>query len=160
MLLYHDTPWGYLHYIPLRGICQERIEILCDFGVLFQIWVYRIVCIAPFCPWRQKGAQRAPLKESTHGTFLKNPFPLSARHFAYGEMANALSSRSLPWSRVAVRVTAARLAPQLGGKVDCFSKGFALVSCPQARERRLPSPRQGVTRSPYRAAKTMVLHEG
>ena len=40
--------------------------------------------------------KRAPLKESTHGTFLKDPFPLSARHFAYGEMANALSSRSLP----------------------------------------------------------------
>ena len=57
--------------------------------------------------------KRAPLKESTHGTFLKNPFPLSARHFAYGEMANALSSRSLPWSRVAVRVTAARLVARL-----------------------------------------------
>ena len=40
--------------------------------------------------------KRTPLKESTHGTFLKNPFPLSARHFAYGEMANALSSRSMP----------------------------------------------------------------
>ena len=45
---------------------------------------------------REKSTKRAPLKESTHGTFLKDPFPLSARHFAYGEMANALSSRSLP----------------------------------------------------------------
>ena len=71
-------------------------------------------------------------------------------------MANALSSRSLPWSRVAVRVTAARLAAQFGGKVDFFSERFALDSYPQARERRLPSHRQGVTRSPSRAAKTMV----
>ncbi len=121
-----------------------------------QIWVYRIVCIAPFCPWLQKGAQRAPLKESTHGTFLKDPIPLSARHFAYGEMPNALSSRSLPWSRTVVRVTTARLVARLGGKVDCFSERFTSASCPLARERRLPSHRQGVTRSPYRAAETMA----
>ena len=121
-----------------------------------QIWVYRIVCIAPFCPWRQKGAQRAPLKESTHGTFLKDPIPLSARHFAYGEMANALSSRSLPWSRTVVRVTTARLAARLGGKVDCFSERFTSAFCPLARERRLPSHRQRVTRSPFRAAETVV----
>ena len=57
--------------------------------------------------------KRAPLKESTHGTFLKDPFPLSARHFAYGEMANALLSRSLPWSRTVVRVTTARLVTRL-----------------------------------------------
>ena len=57
--------------------------------------------------------KRAPLKESTHGTFLKDPFPLSARHFAYGEMANALLSRSLPWSRTVVRVTTARLVARL-----------------------------------------------
>ena len=54
--------------------------------------------------------KRAPLKESTHGTFLKNSIALSARHFAYGEMDNALSGRSLPWSRTVVRVTTARLA--------------------------------------------------
>ena len=71
-------------------------------------------------------------------------------------MANALSSRSSPWGRTAVRVTAARLAAQFGGKVDFFSERFALDSYPQARERRLPSHRQGVTRSPSRAAKTMV----
>ena len=29
--------------------------------------------------------KRTPLKESTHGTFLKNPIPLSARHFARGQ---------------------------------------------------------------------------
>ena len=72
-------------------------------------------------------------------------------------MADALSSRSLPWSRVAVRVTAARLAAQFGGKVDCFSERFTSASCPLTRERRLPSHRQGVTRSPYRAAETVVI---
>ena len=83
-----------------------------------------------FSPCREKSTKRAPLKESTHGTFLKDPFPLSARHFAYGEMANALLSRSLPWSRTAVRVTTARLAAQFGGKVDCFSERFTSASCP------------------------------
>ena len=29
--------------------------------------------------------KRTPLKESTHGTFLKDPIPLSARHFASGQ---------------------------------------------------------------------------
>ena len=30
---------------------------------------------------REKSTKRAPLKESTHGTFLKDPFPYSARLF-------------------------------------------------------------------------------
>ena len=74
--------------------------------------------------------KRTPLKESTHGTFLKDPIALSARHFAYGEMADALFSRSLPWSRTAVRVTTTRLAARLGGKVDCFSERFTSASFP------------------------------
>ena len=61
----------------------------------------------------RKVPKESPLKESTHGTFLKDPFPLSARHFAYGEMANALLSRSLPWSRTVVRMTTARLVTRL-----------------------------------------------
>ncbi len=38
-----------------------------------------------FSPCREKSTKRAPLKESTHGTFLKDPIPLSARHFASGQ---------------------------------------------------------------------------
>ena len=35
-----------------------------------------------FSPCREKSTKRAPRKESTHGTFLTDPFPLSACHFA------------------------------------------------------------------------------
>ena len=89
---------------------------------------------------------------------LRNPPPDLRDSFAHrgAKESDCAQGRQDPEARTAVRVTAARLAAQFGGKVDFFSERLALDSYPQARERRLPSRRQGVTRSPSRAAKTRV----
>ncbi len=83
--------------------------------------------------------------------------PYLRAHLPTGKWANTPSSRSLPWSRNVGGAPPSRLAAQLDGKVDCFSERFASASCPLTRERRLPSHRQGVTRSPSRAAETVVI---
>ena len=44
----------------------------------------------------RKVPKETPLKGDTHGASLEKPSTLSARHFAYGEMADALFSLSLP----------------------------------------------------------------
>ena len=59
-------------------------------GVVFKFGFVELFEYVLFSLCREKSTKRAPRKESTHGTFLTDPIALSARHFALGEMANAL----------------------------------------------------------------------
>ena len=109
---------------------------------------------------KEKYQKNRHLRESPTVPPLRNPPPDLRDSFAHrgakesdcahrgAKESDCAQGRQDPITRTAVRVTAARLAVQLGGKVACFSERFASASCPLMRERRLPSRRQGVTRSP------------
>ena len=64
-----------------REIAWINAEVRFKFGFV-ELFEYVLFSLC-----REKSTKRAPRKESTHGTFLTNPIPSSARHYTRGEMA-------------------------------------------------------------------------